>query len=215
MKTQYSLKQALLEKIATVASEQKLTPGTPLTDLNLNQDTRLALENFTIAVEKQTPYPQPLKDVPEMLNGPWQLLYSNAREIRNLSSLPLGFELGKVYQKIDVASKSFLNQAYCQHSLKLLAGYVVVTATFYSAPTAADGQPFRKINVNFQKRSLVVQKILGVKLPRQQVVKEVRANNPVGRIPSLTITYLDDSLRIGRGGDGSLFILKKAEEVVA
>ena len=40
------------------------------------------------------------------------------------------------------------------------------------------------------------------------VVTEAR--NPSGRIPSLNITYIDETMRIGRGGDGSLFILTKA-----
>lgn len=39
----------------------------------------------------------------------------------------------------------------------------------------------------------------------------MKARNPQGRIPSLTITYIDETMRIGRGGDGSLFILTKAE----
>ena len=37
----------------------------------------------------------------------------------------------------------------------------------------------------------------------------VPARGPKGRIPSLDITYLDENMRIGRGGDGSLFILSK------
>jgi hypothetical protein len=213
--TYHSTKQTLIERITTVATGQNLHPGTPLTNLNLDSETVSELENLTVALENQNPNPQPLKDNPELLNGAWQLLYSTAREIRNLTSLPLGFKLGKVYQNIDVASKSFFNQAFCQHRLNLLSGYVLVTATFSGAPTPADGKPFRKINVDFQKRSIFIQKVLGWKLPTQKLIKEVEARNPVGRIPSLTITYIDDSFRIGRGGDGSLFVLEKVDEVTA
>ncbi|MEC4988843.1 MAG: PAP/fibrillin family protein [Oscillatoria sp. PMC 1068.18] len=213
--TYHSTKQTLIERITTVATQQQLPEGTPLTDISLNQDTICELDNLIIALEKQNPNPQPLKDNPELLDGAWQLLYSTAPEIQNLASLPLGFELGKVYQNIDVASKSFFNQAFCRHRLNLLAGYVLVTATFSGAPTPADGKPFRKINVDFQKRSLFIQEVLGLKLPTQKLIQEVEARNPVGRIPSLTITYIDDSLRIGRGGDGSLFVLEKVDEVRA
>jgi hypothetical protein len=213
--THQSTKQILIERITILTTQQNLPQGTPLTDINLNPETVSELENLTVALENQNPNPQPLKDNPELLNGAWQLLYSTAREIRNLNSLPLGFELGKVYQNIDVASKSFFNQAFCRHRLKLLSGYVLFTATFSPAPTPADGKPFRKINVDFQKRSIFIQKVLGLKLPTQKLIKEVEARNPVGRIPSLTITYIDDSFRIGRGGDGSLFVLQKVDAVTA
>jgi hypothetical protein len=40
-------------------------------------------------------------------------------------------------------------------------------------------------------------------------MRVVEARNPVGRIPSLKITYIDETMRIGRGGDESLFILTR------
>ena len=38
------------------------------------------------------------------------------------------------------------------------------------------------------------------------------ARIPQGRIATLDITYLDETLRIGRGGDRSLFILCKSDD---
>jgi hypothetical protein len=43
--------------------------------------------------------------------------------------------------------------------------------------------------------------------------KVVSANNSQGRVATLDITYLDETLRIGRGGDESLFILSKSDEL--
>lgn len=208
-------KQALIQAIATVATQQNLAEGVPLTDIALDNTTIQQLENQTIVLEKQNPNPQPLRTNPELLNGTWQLIYSTAREIRTLTTLPLGFKLGKVYQAIDVASGSFFNQAFCRHNSNLLAGYVMVTATFSKAPTPADGIPDRKINVNFLKRSIFIQEAFGIKLAAKKPVKVVDARPPIGRIPSLTITYLDDSMRIGRGGDGSLFVLQKVDQAIA
>lgn len=207
-------KQTLIQAIAATANQQNLPIGIPLTDLALEQDRIDQLEAQTIALEALTPNPQPLLHSPELLGGIWQLIYSTAREIRTLTTLPLGFKLGKVYQVIDVASGSFFNQAFCRHRSNALAGYVTVTATFSPAPPATDVKPHCKINVNFQQRSIFIQEIFGFKIPSTKPVKVVDARNPVGRIPSLTITYLDDSLRIGRGGDGSLFILTKASTLV-
>jgi hypothetical protein len=203
-------KQALIQAIAAIASQKNLPAGVPLTDIALEQNTIDQLETQTISLENLTPNPQPLLNSPELLDGIWQLIYSTAREIRTLTTLPLGFKLGKVYQAIDAASGSFFNQAFCRHSSHALAGYVTVTATFSPAPTPTDTIPHRKINVDFQQRSIFIQEIFGFKIPATKPVKVVDARNPVGRIPSLTITYLDESLRIGRGGDGSLFILLRA-----
>ncbi|MEL7421097.1 MAG: PAP/fibrillin family protein, partial [Cyanobacteria bacterium J06555_3] len=50
---------------------------------------------------------------------------------------------------------------------------------------------------------------LGLKTKLLDPVKVVEAGNPEGRIPSLDITYVDETMRIGRGGDGSLFILTR------
>ena len=207
-------KQDLIQAIAELATANHIPEGVPLTDLPLDAAASQRLETLTTALEANSPNPQPLLEHPELLNGIWQLRYSTAREIRTLTSLPLGFKLGKVYQVIDVASQSFFNQAFCQHPWHLLTGYVTVTATFSAAPTPADGIPHRKINVNFQKRSIFLQKAFGVKLPMTNPVKVVDARNPVGRVPSLTVTYLDDALRIGRGGDGSLFVLTKAPQMI-
>lgn len=209
MPTATETKAALVEAIATVAKTKKLSTGTPLTDLKLEAAIAAKLLVAIEAVEAENPNPNPLKNCPELLDGSWQLLYSTAREIQVLNSLPFGFKLGKVYQVINVATKDFYNQAFCRHATNLLEGYVTVNATFSAAPTPEDGIPDRKINVDFNQRSIFITKVFGLPLPSKNSVRTVPANNPVGRIPSLTLTYLDPDFRIGRGGDRSIFVLKK------
>ena len=70
-----------------------------------------------------------------------------------------------------------------------------------------------KINVNFDKRYLAIEKIVGINTPKLNPFKVVAANNPQGIIATLDITYLDETLRIGRGGDESLFILQKVNDL--
>ncbi len=213
MSTATQTKQALTEAIAAVAKDEKLADGTPLTDLNLDPAIATQLEEKIIAVEAENPNPYPLKTSIELLDGAWLLLYSTAREIQVLNSLPLGFQLGRVYQVIDVATKGFYNQAFCKHATNALEGYVTVNATFSKAPTPADGIPDRKINVDFNQRSIFITKVLGLPFFSKKPVKTVSARNPVGRIPSLTLTYLDEDFRIGRGGDQSIFVLKKVDDI--
>ncbi|OKH19594.1 PAP/fibrillin family protein [[Limnothrix rosea] IAM M-220] len=213
MSTATQTKQALIEAIATVAQDENLAKGTPLTDLNLDSAIATQLETKIIALESENPNPYPLKTSIELLDGAWELLYSTAREIRVLNSLPLGFQLGRVYQVIDVATKGFYNQAFCKHATNALAGYVTVNATFSKAPTPDDGIPDRKINVDFNQRSIFITKVLGLPFVLKNPVSTVSARNPVGRIPSLTLTYLDADFRIGRGGDQSIFVLSKTNTI--
>ncbi|NES91277.1 PAP/fibrillin family protein, partial [Okeania sp. SIO2B9] len=120
----------------------------------------------------------------------------------------LGLQVGKVYQVIDVTNKVFFNQAEVQHPLKLISGNVKVTASFELAIDKS-GLADKRINVYFDKRYLAIEKIVGINTPKLNPFKVVAANNPQGRVATLDITYLDETLRIGRGGDESLFILNK------
>jgi hypothetical protein len=171
------------------------------------------VEQITEELEGLNPNLYPLIHAPNLLQGTWRLLYSTAREIRSLDSLPLGLKVGKVYQAIDVTSKSFFNLAFVKHPLGLVSGYVKVTATF--EPVKVDGSPLpdKRINVYFDKRSSSIQKIVGISTPKLDPFNVAQARSPQGRTPCLDITYLDESFRIGRGGDGSLFVLVKSENL--
>jgi hypothetical protein len=203
------LKQELLTSIASLPRKGNNLPDSPITDLNLDQETRTEIDNLTKALENLNPTPKPLLYGLSLLDGSWRLLYSTGQEIRRLEVLPFGFKLGKIFQNIDLASASFENKAFLEDRFSLLKGYVRVTATFEPELSLNTGLPDRKINVNFLQRFLSIQKLVGFGTPMLDPVKVVSARNPVGRTPSLEITYLDDTLRIGRGGEGSLFILTR------
>ncbi|WP_071187837.1 PAP/fibrillin family protein [Trichormus sp. NMC-1] len=205
--------QLLKEKLqATIKNIQTKNDGSPITNLKLDKTLVAEIERLTTELESLNPHPQPLRHAANLLEGTWQLQYSTAREIRSLDSLPLGLQIGKVYQVINVANKLFFNLAQVQHPLKLISGYVKVTASFEPAIDTS-GLADKRINVDFDKRYLAIEKILGINTPILNPFKVVAANNPQGRIATLDITYLDETLRIGRGGDESLFILQKANDL--
>lgn len=196
----------LKEKLQTLLEEITSEDDSPVTNLTLDKTLVEEIEQLSTKVEEVNPNPQPLLNAIALLNGKWLLQYSTAREIRSLSSLPLGLKIGKVYQEIDVANKSFSNLAFVKHPWGLVSGSVKVTATF----EPAEDETNKRINVNFDKRFLSIEKLIGIQTPKLNPFKVVQAKNPQGRIPTLDVTYLDETLRIGRGGDGSLFILKRA-----
>jgi hypothetical protein len=199
--------QARLEQIQTRSD------GSPVTDLKLDKTLAAEIEQLTTELESANPNLYPLLYATSLLEGAWQLQYSTAKEIRSLASLPLGLKVGKVYQVIDVADKLFFNLAQVKHSLGLLSGYVKVTASFEPAKESFEPLPNKRLNVYFDKRYLSIQKIVSINTPKLNPFKVSNANNPTGRIATLDITYLDETLRIGRGGDGSLFILSKSDDL--
>lgn len=210
MEDRQVLKQRLFDLIRP---RQAAKRGSPLTDRTLAPDTCGQIEQLVTAIEAVNPNLSPLLYGPHLLNGAWLLNYSTAREIRSLDRLPLGLRVGCIYQIIDVSRQSFLNQAFVRHPLGLAAGYVEVTARFEIAKPEGTVLPDKRINVEFLQRTIAVQQILGIKTPALDPAKVVPAKAPVGRIPFLEITYIDEDLRIGRGGEGSLFVLSKAERV--
>ena len=204
------VRQNLLQEIEALKKKITAIPDSPITDLDIPAQKVAEINNLTIALEKLNPFPRPILYSANLLDGAWLLQYSTAREIRSLKRLPFGLEVGGIYQIIDVNNGSFENKAFVQHKSGLLSGYVRVTATFEPAKGKDDELPNSRINVNFQKRFIAISKIAGFKTTFFEPVKVVAARNPQGRIPSLDVTYIDQTMRIGRGGDGSLFILTRA-----
>jgi hypothetical protein len=205
-----SLKEKLQAALDAITTGKD---GSPITNLQINATTATEIEQLIIAIESCNPHPHPLANAIDLLAGFWQLQYSTAREIRSLVNLPLGLKLGQVYQVINVDNKQFFNVAFVQHNWGLLSGYVRVTATFEPALEDSSPVPDKRINVYFDKRFLAIDQIVGVHTPQLNPFKVVSANNPHGRVASLDITYLDENLRIGRGGDDSLFVLQKVDAI--
>ncbi|GBF79988.1 PAP/fibrillin family protein [Aphanothece sacrum] len=204
-----NLKQKLLTTIEKLKTPGQIKRGSPLTNVKLNDKVAKEIEYLTQCVEAKNPNLYPLLYAVNLLDGIWKLEYSTSREIRALTSLKYGFQVGAVYQVIDLKTKSFFNQAFVQHSLRLLSGNVLVTATFEPAKENGCPLPNQKLNINFDKRYLSIEKIGQIPTPKLSPFKVVPARNPPQRIPTFNITYLDENLRIGRGGDGGLYILSK------
>ena len=209
MQNRFTLKTELFTAIADLKKQHRVDPKAPLTDTVLAPPTIDRLEGLTTQLEAQTPFPRPILYAPNLLQGQWQLHYSNAREIRSLTRLPLGFDLREVYQVIDVGAGTFFNQAYCTHPTGVLAGYVQVNATFEPCNPEGDGCPDQRINVYFNQRLVFIQRFLGLSNPSAKPIIDRPTPPPEGRIPYLNVTYLDEDCRIGRGGEGSLFILSR------
>jgi hypothetical protein len=191
-------KAALLEAIA----------GTNRGLLATNAQKQAILAAIT-NLEDFNPTPRPL-EASNLLEADWRLMYTTSKALLNLDRLPL-CKLGQIYQSIRVETNSVYNIAEI-YGLPGLEGLVSVAAKFEPVSTS-------RVQVKFQRSIIGLQRLIGYSSPAdfiQQIVsgkKFTALDFPLNSEQQqgwLDITYIDDNLRIGRGNEGSVFVLSKS-----
>ncbi|UKO96943.1 PAP/fibrillin family protein [Nostoc sp. UHCC 0870] len=159
-------------------------------------------------LEDLNPTPRPL-EATNLLEGNWRLLYTTSKALLNIDRVPV-YKLGQIYQCIRVENTSVYNIAEI-YGLPYLEGLVTVAAKF--EPISE-----QRIQVKFERSIIGLQRLIGYTSPEnfiQQIVagkKFTALDVPVKSDTQsgwLDITYLDENLRIGRGNEGSVFVLSK------
>ncbi|MEO1591602.1 MAG: PAP/fibrillin family protein [Cyanobacteria bacterium J06632_22] len=177
-------------------------------------EDRVAVQAMALQIEDRNPTPEPLA-APELLEGNWKMLYTSSTELLGIDKVPV-VKLGNVYQCVRLATRQIYNFAEIR-TAPYLEGLVSVAATF--EPVSE-----KRVEVSFKRAVFGLQRLLGYQSPNQFIQTlgaaaklnllqgidfEIDANRPPGW---LEITYLDKDLRIGRGNQGSLFVLKKVQD---
>lgn len=172
---------------------------------------RQAIQSLATRLEDRTPYPNPL-EAKEQLNGIWRLLYTTSQELLGIDNIPF-YRLGQIYQCVYIREARIYNIAEVV-GLPQLGGLVSVAARF--TPVSQ-----KRVDVAFERGVFGFQRILDYRGPQSFIQKlQTQDKLPLWqgidfRINSdrqsgwLEVTYLDDDMRIGRGNQGSLFVLKK------
>ncbi|GAA6620476.1 PAP/fibrillin family protein [Scytonema sp. NUACC26] len=160
-------------------------------------------------LEDINPTPRPV-EASDLLEGDWRLVYTTSRALLNIDNVPL-YKLGQIYQCIRIQTNSVYNIAEV-YGLPLLESIVSVAAKF--EPVSG-----RRINVKFERSIIGLQRLLGYSSP-ETFIQQIEARKKFTAIDFtlnsneqqgwLDITYLDNNLRIGRGNEGSVFVLVKA-----
>ncbi|MBT9310914.1 PAP/fibrillin family protein [Leptothoe kymatousa] len=160
-------------------------------------------------LEIKNPTAAPL-EAGDLLNGNWQLLYTTSAELLGIDRFPL-LALGNIYQCIRLQQQRIYNLAEIN---SVLGGLVSVTATFEVVSE-------KRVDVRFDRAIFGLQPALGYQSPSQfidamqqtakfNLLKGIDFTVNSNREPGwLEVTYLDDTLRIGRGNQGSVFVLRK------
>ncbi|MCF2971083.1 PAP/fibrillin family protein [Synechococcus sp. Nb3U1] len=181
---------------------------------NVLPDQKPKLLAQIAALEALNPTPIPIS-TPELLEGNWLTLFTTSADLLRLAnSLPI-LTTGEIYQCIRTQTKQVFNVAEVQGSGWLGAwvprGIFAVSARF--APESE-----RRVQVVFERFVLGSQMLMNYEI---ESFLDLLEHDPA-RIPALKIdirrreqsgwldiTYLDEDLRIGRGSEGSLFVLQK------
>ncbi len=152
----------------------------------------------------------PLVESLHLLNGNWRLLYTTSIGLLNLDRVPL-CKVGQIFQCIRVETNSVYNIAEI-YGLPLLEGLVSVTAKF--EPVSE-----RRVSVKFERSIIGLKNLIGYSNP-ENFIQQIEAGKKFTAIDFpiksgeqqgwLDITYIDSDLRIGRGNEGSVFVLTKA-----
>ncbi|MBN3962957.1 PAP/fibrillin family protein [Nostoc sp. NMS8] len=159
-------------------------------------------------LEDFNPTPRPV-EASNLLDGNWRLLYTTSKALLNLDRLPL-CKLGQIYQCIRVETTSVYNIAEI-YGLPYLEGLVSIAAKF--EPVSG-----RRVQVKFERSIIGLQRLIKYNSPVTfiQQIEEGRkfpgidvAINSDKQQGWLDITYIDNDLRIGRGNEGSVFVLTK------
>jgi hypothetical protein len=159
-------------------------------------------------LEDFNPTPRPVESG-NLLDGNWRLLYTTSKALLNLDRLPL-CKLGQIYQCIRVDTTSVYNIAEI-YGLPYLEGLVSVAAKF--EPVSG-----RRVQVKFERSIIGLQRLIEYNSP-VTFIQQIEAGKKFPGIDVainsdkqqgwLDITYIDDDLRIGRGNEGSVFVLSK------
>jgi hypothetical protein len=164
-------------------------------------------------LELRNPHPQPLTTAIDLLAGNWRLLYTSSQSLLGIDKFPL-LQLGAIYQCIRPAASKIYNIAEVSSVIPGLNGVVSIVATF----TAVNES---RVNVQFNRSVIGLQRLMDYTNPDRLISAiengqkftaiDLPINRREGREPAwLDVTYLDDNLRIGRGNEGSVFVLTKS-----
>lgn len=159
-------------------------------------------------LEERNPTPQPTTAA-DKLDGNWRLLYTTSQELLNIDQFPL-LKLGQIYQCIRAQEAKVYNIAEV-YGVPWLEGFVSVAAQFEAVSD-------QRVVVKFDRFVLGLQRLINYQSP-DPFIQSLETGERLAAIDFkienrdrqgwLDITYLDDDLRIGRGNEGSVFVLTK------
>lgn len=176
--------------------------------LEMTENQRKAIFSAVAYLEELNPTPQP-NQAPDLLDGNWLLMFTTSQELLGIDRFPL-YKLGNIYQCLRMSEGKIFNIAEIK-GLPLLGGLVSVCANFVVVSE-------KRVKVNFERLVAGSQGLIGyqdvnsfidtLQSPKKLLAIDFKMKREDQK-GWLETTYLDQSLRIGRGNEGNLFVLRK------
>ncbi|XP_015867268.2 fibrillin-5, chloroplastic isoform X1 [Ziziphus jujuba] len=160
------------------------------------------IEDLVKMLESQNPTPDPSLNL-EKVAGSWKLLYSTITILgskRTKLGLRDFISLGDFFQIIDVSKSKAVNVIkFNVRGFKLLNGQLKIEASFKIASKS-------RVDISYDNSTITPDQLMNVFRKNYDLLLGIF--NPEGW---LEITYLDDTLRIGRDDKANIFILERSE----
>lgn len=161
------------------------------------------IEELVKQLESLNPTPDPTLNL-EKVAGCWKLVYSTITILgskRTKLGLRDFISLGDFFQTINVAKSKAVNVIkFNARGFKLLDGQLTIEASFKIASRS-------RVNINFENSTITPDQLMNVFRKNYDLLLGIF--NPEGW---LEITYVDDTMRLGRDDKGNIFILERADE---
>ncbi|OWM76394.1 hypothetical protein CDL15_Pgr028264 [Punica granatum] len=164
---------------------------------------RSEIEGLVKLLESQNPTPDPTASL-DKVAGCWKLLYSTITILgskRTKLGLRDFISLGDFFQIIDVAKGKAANVIkFNVRGLNMLNGQLTIEASFKIASNS-------RVDINYDSSTITPDQLMNLFRKNYDILLGIF--NPKGW---LEITYVDESLRIGRDDKGNIFILERSED---
>ncbi|XP_047334171.1 fibrillin-5, chloroplastic isoform X2 [Impatiens glandulifera] len=158
------------------------------------------IESLVKLLESMNPTPEPAFTL-EKVSGCWKLVYSTITILgsrRTKLGLRDFISLGDFFQTIDVSKGKAVNIVmFNVRALNFLNGQLKIESSFKTASKS-------RVDIEYVDSSITPEQLMNVFKKNYDILLSIF--NPEGW---LEITYVDDTLRIGRDDKGNIFILER------
>ncbi|KAJ3675135.1 hypothetical protein LUZ60_004177 [Juncus effusus] len=168
----------------------------------LNSAKKSEIEALVELLESRNPTPEPTTQLKDKVNGAWKLVYSTIT-ILGSKRTKLGLRdfitLGDFFQFINVSEEKAVNLIeFNARGFKMLSGQLQIVAS-YKISTKT------RVDITLESSSITPDQLMSLFQKNYDLLLAIF--NPEGW---LEITYVDESLRIGRDDKGNIFVLERS-----
>jgi hypothetical protein len=163
-------------------------------------------------LESRNPHPRPLTTAIDLLAGNWRLLYTSSQSLLGIDKFPF-LTLGDIYQCVRPQSNSIYNIAEVTSLVPGINGLVAIVADFSPLDES-------RVNVKFNRSLIGLQGLINysdpdrliesIEIGRKFTALDLKIDRQNREPAWLEVTYLDETLRIGRGNEGNVFVLARS-----